>query len=217
MRRRVEMRGFKITKKQLVALILGNILLGIGIGIFKYSNMGNDPFSAMILSLYRYTPLSYAIFLILFNSVVFVFEFLYGKKYIGLGTIVNWFLLGYVVQYSIVFLDNTMQAPESFASRLLAVVIGVVVASFGLSLYQTASAGVAPFDSLSMIVKNRLSIPYFWTRIFFDAICALTAYLTGGLIGLGTLVCAFGLGPVVSFFNRTVTERLLGEQNNENI
>lgn len=203
------MRGFKITRKQLVALIVGNILLGIGIGIFKYSNMGNDPFSAMILSLYSYTPLSYAIFLILFNSVVFIFEFLFGKKYIGFGTIINWFLLGYVVQYSIVFLENTLQAPESFAIRVLAVVIGVIVASFGLSLYQTASAGVAPFDSLSLIVNDRLGIPYFWARIFFDAIAALSAYFAGGLIGLGTLVCAFGLGPVVSFFNRTITERLL--------
>lgn len=203
------LKKFVIEPNRLLGVVIGNILLGIGIGIFKYSNMGNDPFSAMVLSLYQSFHLPYAVFLIILNCFIFVLEILFGRKYIGVGTIVNWFLLGYVVQFSMEFLEGNFPVLESFIVRIIVVVIGVLIASLGLSLYQTANAGISPYDSLAIIVNERLHIPYFWSRIFFDTICALIAYFAGGLIGLGTLACAFGLGPVVTFFNKTVSEKVL--------
>lgn len=203
------LKKFVIEPNRLLGVVIGNILLGIGIGIFKYSNMGNDPFSAMVLSLYQSFHLPYAVFLIILNCFIFVLEILFGRKYIGVGTIVNWFLLGYVVQFSMEFLEGNFPVLESFIVRIIVVVIGVLIASLGLSLYQTANAGISPYDSLAIIVNERLHIPYFWSRIFFDSICALIAYFAGGLIGLGTLACAFGLGPVVTFFNKTVSEKVL--------
>lgn len=199
----------KVKLKQFMWVIVGNIILGIGIGIFKYSGMGNDPFSAMCLSLFEKFNVSYAIFLIGLNCFFFIFQWWFGKKFIGIGTIVNWFLLGVIVQNAIALLESYLPTLTNVWYQLTCVVLGVVIASFGLSLYQTARAGVAPFDSLALIVHERLNIPYFWGRIFFDAICALVAFLAGGLIGIGTLACAFGFGPVINFFNKTVTEKLL--------
>ena len=43
--------------------------------------------------------------------------------------------------------------------------------------------------------------------------CALVAWLSGGLIGIGTLVCTFLLGPLVSLFTRLVNAKLLGVEN----
>lgn len=203
------LKNLMVSKKRFLTVVCGNVLLGIGIGIFKFSGMGNDPFSAMVMALHAYTPLSYAVFLILLNCAIFIPEGLFGRKYLGIGTLVNWFLLGYVVQYSIVLLQLWFDEPQVFLLKLLVVFAGVILASLGLSLYQTSDAGVAPFDSLALIVTDYFPVPYFWARITFDALCALIAYMAGGLIGLGTLICAFGLGPVVSFFNKTVSERLL--------
>lgn len=200
---------FKLEPKRIIGVLLGNLFLGIGIGIFKYSNMGNDPFSAMVLSLYEKFSLPYAVFLILLNCFIFVAEILFGRKYIGFGTVINWFLLGYVVQYSIDFFETVLPTPENFFYQLVAVAFGVLIAGFGLSFYQTADAGVAPFDSLALIVTDRFKIPYFWCRMFFDTVCAVVAYFAGGLIGLGTLTCAFGLGPVANFFNKKVSEKIL--------
>ena len=45
--------------------------------------------------------------------------------------------------------------------------------------------------------------------VFTDALCAVLAFLLGGLIGLGTLICAFGLGPFVQFFTRHFSEKVL--------
>ena len=51
---------------------------------------------------------------------------------------------------------------------------------------------------------------YFWCRIFTDSLCVVIAWALGGLIGLGTLVCALGLGPFISFFTRHAAQRLVG-------
>ena len=57
-------------------------------------------------------------------------------------------------------------------------------------------------------MSKRLPIPYFWCRIMTDSLCAIIAWLLGGIIGLGTLVCALGLGPFIAFFSKTIAEPL---------
>ena len=70
--------------------------------------------------------------------------------------------------------------------------------------------GVAPYDSLSLIMAERWpKIPYFWHRMSNDVLCALICYLAGGVVGIGTVVTAFGLGLVIHFFNRVFTGKLL--------
>ena len=64
-----------------------------------------------------------------------------------------------------------------------------------------------PDESLSpetLLDRKLTRIPYFWCRIFTDGLCALVCWLSGGIIGIGTLVTAFGFGPVIAFFNRLV-------------
>ena len=58
------------------------------------------------------------------------------------------------------------------------------------------------------MAKRMPKISYFWCRIFTDAFSALVCFLSGGLIGIGTLVTAFGFGPVVEFFNVRFTRKL---------
>ncbi len=59
--------------------------------------------------------------------------------------------------------------------------------------------------------RGQLHYQYFACRIFTDSLCAITAYLLGGLIGIGTLLCALCLGPFTQFFDRTVSSRVMPE------
>ena len=84
--------------------------------------------------------------------------------------------------------------------------IGMVICSFGLSLYQCSDLGVSPYDAASLILDKKLArIPYFWCRIFTDGVCALICFAAGGIVGVGTLVTAFGFGPFIAAFNRVVS------------
>ncbi|MCI5647867.1 MAG: YitT family protein [Fusicatenibacter sp.] len=195
---------------RILVMIAGNVFLGMGIGIFKLSGLGNDPFSGMVMALSDQAGIQYANFLILVNVVLFLVEFFTGRKFIGVGTFVNALLLGYIATFFYELFGSLIGHPGQMVMRVITVCIGVIVCSFGVSMYQSSDVGVAPYDSLSLIMAERWpKISYFWHRMSNDAICALICYLAGGIVGLGTLVSAFGLGPFIHFFNRHFTFRLL--------
>lgn len=204
------LKSFRIGTRRTIGLLVGNMLLGIGVSLFKLSHMGNDPFSAMVMSVSALIGLSYSTFLILINTGVFLAEILFGRKFIGIGTFVNWFLIGYVVEFFNWLANTYLTIPESFLGRLPFTLTGVIVISLGVSLYQTSDGGISPYDSLAMILDERIpSLPYFWCRMICDGTCALICLLTGGLIGLGTFLCAFCLGPIIHFFNIRFSRKIL--------
>lgn len=217
------MKGYinKADTKRLIIMIVGNVFLGMGISIFKLSGLGNDPFSGMVMALAECIGMTYANFLILLNLVLFVIEFITGRRFIGAGTFVNAILLGYIATFFYNTWLNLLGEPQLLWQRVVIVAIGVVVCSFGVSMYQTSDVGVAPYDSLSLIMRDNFpKISYFWHRMFTDALCALICFLAGGIIGLGTLVSVFGLGPIIHFFDVNFTKKLLAKgpkANNDSI
>jgi len=203
----------KIGMRRFVIMTTGNIFLGLGISIFKLSGLGNDPFSGMVMALSDLTHITYATFLLMVNAALFIYEAAAGRKLIGVGTLVNAFLLGYIVTFFYNTLLRVMGTPQQMIQRVITVLFGVVITSLGVSLYQYPNVGVAPYDSISLIlVRKKPHVPYFRYRISTDAFCALICYLAGGIIGLGTLLSAFGLGPIVQFFNVHVSARLLDRE-----
>lgn len=204
----------RVGSRRFIIMLIGNVFLGIGVSIFKLSGWGNDPFSGMIMALSDQFGISYGDFLIMFNIPLFMIEFFFGKKFIGIGTIVNMFFVGYLATFFYNIWMNMIGSPEVTWQKLVVVCLGVIVCSFGVSLYQTPNVGVAPYDSISLILKKHFpKIPYFWLRMSNDAFCAVVCYLTGGIVGLGTLVSAFGLGPIIHLFNVNFTEKLLRKTN----
>lgn len=197
--------------RRFIAMIVGNLILGLGISIFKFAGMGNDPYTAMIFGVSDYFGFYFPTFQIAFNLGVFlIFECTLGRKYIGIGTIVNMFFLGYIIDFFVKLLYGTFAEPVTFINQFFVMLIGVFVTCFGVSFYQTADAGVSPFDSVSIIMTDRFKkIPYFWNRIITDAFCTIVCFITGGLLGLGTLICAFGIGPIVHFYNRHISEPII--------
>ena len=198
--------------KRILMTVIGNIFIGLGIGIFRYAAMGNDPYTAMNLSLAVCVGLSYPVFQILFNLAAFVIQLIWGRELIGIGTIVNAFFLGYIVDFFYRLFLLLPLGSLALWQSVVVVLIGVVICSFGLSLYQTSDVGVAPYDALSLITQKKLpKIPYFWHRMFDDALAALISFIATGFtnIGLGSLVSAFGLGPFIHLFNKHFSEKLL--------
>ena len=199
-----------ITWKHVLIMCIGNILAGMGIAIFKLSGLGNDPFSGMNMAVSAKIGIAYGNFQVMLNVVLLIIEIVFGRKFIGLGTVVNAVFLGYIVTFFYNIFVGASLEPDRMAERLVILCIGVVICCLGLSMYQMTNAGIAPYDSISLITSERWpKVPYFWHRMSNDAICALVCYLSGGIIGIGTLVTAFGLGPVIHFFNRVFTGKLL--------
>lgn len=198
--------------KRFFFLVMGNIILGMGVGLFLATATGCDPFNGMNVEVAKFLPLSYATYQLLVNLVLFAVEFAFGRSLIGCGTILNACFLGYINSFFYSLFSGLFGSELSLMLRLVGVLLAVVLCSFGLSLYQTPNAGVAPYDSLPIILHGRFPrASYFWWRMLCDVTCATVCLLAGGLasgnLGIGTLICAFCFGPVIQFFNSTFTRK----------
>lgn len=201
----------KISLRRFLVMAAGIVLMSLGIALFKLSLMGNDPSSAMVMAVGDAVGLGFAPMLFIMNCLWFVSEFFFGRRLIGVGTFVNWFGVGTIASAFVRLISGCFTLPTAFFPRLLVMLCGVLVLSLACSMYQTADLGIAPYDALSLVMSEKLKkVPYFWCRICTDAVCTLIAFLLGGIVGIGTLVCALGLGPFISFFDRHISRRLCG-------
>jgi uncharacterized membrane protein YczE len=78
---------------------------------------------------------------------------------------------------------------------------------FASALYFTADMGVSTYDAIAITISERKSKWKFkYIRITTDLICVLIGWSLGATVGIGTIVTAFFMGPLISFFNKTVAE-----------
>lgn len=197
---------------RILGVIIGNVVLGFGVSILKMAGMGNDPYTGMVMALADHMPLSYGTLLVVINTGLFLLELIWGRKYIGVGTVINWVLLGYIATFFINLETKWFGLPKSLLMQVALVVVGVVIVSFGLSVYQTADVGIAPYDSFALILSNKMPVKYFWCRLTVDLVCAGACALAGGIVGVGTLLSAVGLSPLIKFFDRHFSENALNHQ-----
>lgn len=201
----------RMNARTALAVILGNVITGVGVAILRYSMMGNDPFTASTLAISNGLHMGLGNYQLMLNLVLLIIQLLFGRKYLGFGTIINMCFLGYIVQFSSYVLGSVCPSMDGYSIvvRLLVMIVSLVVISFGLAMYQIADLGVAPYDFLALGMTDALPTPYFVNRVITDATCVLLIVIaasTGFIswsqsnLGIGTIICAFGLGPVINLF-----------------
>ena len=200
--------------RRIIGMVVGVVIIALGIALFKQAHLGNDSISALNMRLAEMLGISLGVENICINVLFFVAELWFGRKYIGLGTFVNGLGIGFIVT---AFYDPIAAffGPAEAAGlpvQLLWMAVAVPVTALGVSLYQTADLGIAPYDYLSLGLRDHTPFPYFGCRVFTDALCALLCWLLGGLVGIGTLVCAFCLGPFIQFFDGHFSHKVLQYQ-----
>lgn len=203
----------RLTWQKVCAVFLGNVILGVGVALLRISGMGNDPFCAANMALSDGFGIGLGNFQLGVNIVLLIVQLIFGRKYLGLGSVINLFLLGYIVQYAGMGIEYLLGNDYSFnlPVKLLVMALALLFVTFGLAMYQTADLGVAPYDYLSLGMTDRLPMPYFVNRVITDSVCVviillsvLLGMLSWGMshLGVGTVICAFCLGPLVNMFTK---------------
>ena len=196
-----------LSVKRVLALFFGVFFIGAGAFLLKVSRFGNDPFTCMNLGVVDKIGVSLGTYQLLVNLGLFVFMLAFYRHAIGIGTIVNMALVGYIVDFLQSVFDKMPGVSELLSlmpARAVTLVVAVVVMTFGIALYLESDLGMAPYDALAPILEifTKGLISFSAGRIITDIICVFIGFLAGGIVGLGTVTMAFFTGPVVSFFRR---------------
>ncbi len=197
-------------RPRIVMTIVGVILCAIAVGFFKCSFFGVDPFQCFAQGSWgRFlSGISYGTYYTGICFLMLLIDLFLDKHYIGIATFINMFLTGYIADFSQQVIGDIFASP-SLAVRIMLLVIGVVLMCFASSLYMTSDLGVSVYDAIPIIISNRSKKPFRFCRIGCDLICVIIGAVCGLLPGIGTLITAFFMGPLIDFFNVHFSHPLL--------
>ena len=208
-----------VTKRVLMSAI-GVVVCGISVGFFKRAAYGVDPYQSLMSGLDSALPISYGTLYVLATLALLFFALFADRHYIGLATIINLLFLGYIAQFTHEFLLKTFPG-LSAAGRFGFLIIGIVVMCLASSFYFVADLGVSTYDAVSLIISETWHLMKFRTcRILTDLVCVILGsalYLLSGnplkslptVVGIGTIITAFFMGPLIAFFNVHIAEPFL--------
>ena len=211
----------KAYTKRILMSVLGVVICGLSVGMFKHAAFGVDPFQALMSGLDAVIPIRFGTLYVIVNLLLLSFSLVTDRRKIGLATFINLFLLGFIVEFSQGVCERLLPAP-GIAVRAALFLPALVILSLASALYITADLGVSTYDAVALVWSERQKrIPFQFCRILTDSVCviagAVLCLLSGmrfvqifGVVGIGTVITAFFMGPMIAFFNRHVAQPILG-------
>ena len=215
-----------IRARRIIMSVMGVLIGAVSVAIFKMAAFGVDPFQSFMSGIDRLIPISFGTLYVIVNAVLLAFSLIFDRHYIGIATFINLFLLGYVTEYSYKFLSWLIPEPN-FILRVIFLIIGIVIICIGSSIYITADLGVSTYDAVALIMANKWKIGKFkFIRVCTDLCCVVLGVamflIAGGEIkavpsiaGIGTIITAFFMGPLIEFFSEHIAKKMLGEEHPE--
>jgi len=210
--------------KRILMSVVGVAICGIFAGLFQYVAFGVDPFQCFVNGFSALLPhVAFGTLYLFLNIGLLLFSLLCDRHCIGIATFINMFLLGYIVQFTVQGLNALLPAP-SLALRIVLMPVALLGLSLSASLYITADLGVSTYDAVALIMANKWKLMRFrYCRILTDFCCVVIGsvlFLLSGksfsqlfaIAGIGTILTAFFMGPVIEWCDRHISKPLLGKE-----
>ena len=202
--------------RRILMAFTGVIITGMSVGMFQAASLGTDPFTSFTTGLCNLTGLSFGLFYSILCACMLIFVFVVDKRYIGLATIFNLFGNGFVADITRNFIERIVVNP-SFLFRVVLLILGVVIMCFAASLYFTADLGVSAYDAVSKIMADKKIAQFRFCRIITDVTCVIVGFVLKASVGIGTIITALFMGPLIQWFNVNFSELLLYKRNEKNV
>ena len=185
--------NFKPKFNTFIYLVLGLILFGIGETLLITANQGVSPWTVLAQGLSFQFNLSIGVTTFIVSIIVLFFWYPLKQKP-GLGTLLNVILISIVIDLSTPILPY----PKTLFYQIIQSVIAVLIVGIGSGFYLTANLGPGPRDGLMTGLQKLTDKPIALIRTILEVSAVLIGFYFGGVVGIGTLLFAFGIGPAVS-------------------
>ena len=220
------MSGKIFFAKRFLMMIVGILFISICVGCYRLSGFGVDAFTCMNLGISGFLDMLFGTWQLVMNILILIVVFFTVRKCIGLGTIVNMVCVGYGADFICWMVQDVLGIEMTLPLRIFALVLGSLFAGLGVAFYMVAEMGVAPYDSVALIIEKltKKKIQFQYARVISDVTCVAVGIvfcLAAGddlwmIVGIGTIVNACFNGPLIQFFCTYVTQPLLyGRQKGE--
>ena len=194
--------------KRLLILVLGLTIAHLGVTLFLLSNLGSDPFNVLIQGIAHILPLTHGtchqiICFLILGILLFV-----ARSYIKAGTFICMFFGGPIIDFFSWLLGGLIHDGSSIIIRFVSLILGCFILAFGMTIVIKSDAGTGPNDLVGVVISDKLHKPFGIIRVIVDFSFVIIGVLLGGIFGVGTIVCAFLIGPIADRF-LPISEKLV--------
>ena len=200
-------RSLKEWILRVVLLLLGLCVAHLGVTLFLLSDLGSDPFNVLIQGLFRTLEkltgsavLTHGRVHVAVSLLIVLILLLTDRSYIKIGTALCMLFGGPIIDFFTILLGPLFANLSSLPFRIAMLVLGCGILAGGMTLVIRSDAGTGPNDLVALVISEKSGKKFSLVRILTDASFALAGWLLGGVVGLGTLICMFLVGPVAGFF-----------------
>jgi uncharacterized membrane protein YczE len=181
-------------RRRVPRLLFGLWLYGAGIAFMVASDFGLGPWEVLHQGVSFHTPIPIGTVGIITGLVVMLLWIPLRERF-GLGTVLNVILIGVVIDVILIWLTT----PASDVLRWTYQLGGIVAIGIGSGYYIGAGLGPGPRDGL-MTALARRGWPIAVVRTGIELSVLIGGWLLGGTVGVGTVLFALGIGPLIQIF-----------------
>lgn len=203
----VYMKKYSELIKRVIILCIGLIIAHLGVTLFLLADIGADPFNVLIQGLFRtisgavkwgfitHGRVHVAISILIIIALLFI-----DKLYIKIGTLICMSCGGPIIDFFNWILAPFFADGMGIVLKVIVNILGCCILAFGMTIVIKSEAGTGPNDLVAVVIGDKIKKKFSIIRIIVDVCFAVVGFVLGGTIGLGTVICAFVVGPVAGIF-----------------
>lgn len=192
---------------KVIILMIGLTIAHLGCTLFIQSNLGNDPYNVLIQGLFRslenltgLTFLTHGRVHIAVCAIIVLILLFVDKNYIKIGTLLCMIFGGPIIDMFTYLLGDLVNENSTMTVKVIALISGCIILAFGMTIVIKSDCGTGPNDLVAVVISDKSRKKFGIIRIIVDFTFVGIGYLLSGVVGVGTIVCAFIVGPVAGLF-----------------
>lgn len=178
--------------RRLIQLFLGLALYGLSIAFVIRSGLGGNPWDVFHQGVSNRTDISLGSVIFITGAAVLLL-WIPLRQRPGIGTISNVFMIGIFADVGLWLLPQATSALAAWPMLLL----GVLLNGIAGGAYIGAGLGPGPRDGLMTGLVKRTGGSVRVIRTGIELVVLATGWLLGGTVGIGTVIYALAIGPIV--------------------
>jgi uncharacterized membrane protein YczE len=187
------------------SFIIGIIIQSVGLSLMIRSQLGTGPWDGFYVGITNQFGLTVGIWLIVIGFLLILLNAYLAERRPNFLSLLTIILLGLCIDLCLFFL--TIE-PERSSYQVLTFLMGLLLASIGMSFYVLGRIAITPADELMYVLSERFQVSLMAAKILTDLCALCLAIILKGPIGLGTILYTCLCGPLLQFFIPRVEQLL---------
>lgn len=193
------MEYFKRDSRKVPRLLAGLVILALGIYLTRLSQFGLAPWPVLHDGLENVTGIGFGFITQIVGIVILLFSIITFRTKVGIGTILNVLLVGPIIELFDLWYTVL---PNQLWLEVMVFICGLLLMTFGRSLYISSELGQGPRDGLFVGLARTTRFQVKYIKLTIELIVCTIGFILGGTVGFGTILVVLFSGYLVQFYFR---------------